>query len=545
MQVTTLINGVARVTFDSETAVKELSYESLEELNDKYLYVAVTVTESSAAKYKHRVPRKCCLDGARLNEYETCAQRVARVTIGPNCVRAFNECCIIATKIRQEGFIKPMQLGRIRICVADTLKAKVFKDVFLEMNIPYSVVRGEQIQLKGTVYNYRTSGTMFCVKMSTVEGICTSGGSAISHQASKYSKCVRQRLEGSSSHLVTFSLLPLEIGLHSINFSLETSFGREILVKTLRVVGTLPVEAQERTLYLTAFSVIGIRKAIDICPLMKINTALAKADSFLLEKALPSKSTFTLAIVAYALSLGDKTHPQFRSVVSALKREALVKGDPPFYRFWKDTLQHTDSSVPNSGSAGMVETTAYALLTSLNLKETNYVNPIIKWLSEEQRYGGGFYSTQDTINAIEGLTEYSLLAKQLHLNMDINVSYKHKGDFYQYKMTEKNFLGRPVEVPVNDDLIITTGFSNGLATVYVKTVVHKTSISDEFCSFYLKIDTQDIDGDAAAEKDSEITFIRKMSCANADLVKGKQYLIMGKEALQIKHNFSFRYQDHM
>lgn len=42
----------------------------------------------------------------------------------------------------------------------------------------------------------------------------------------------------------------------------------------------------------------------------------------------------------------------------------------------------------------MVETTAYALLTSLNLKDINYVNPIIKWLSEEQRYGGGFYSTQ-------------------------------------------------------------------------------------------------------------------------------------------------------
>lgn len=30
--------------------------------------------------------------------------------------------------------------------------------------------------------------------------------------------------------------------------------------------------------------------------------------------------------------------------------------------------------------------------------------------------------------------------------MDINISYKHKGDFYNYKITEKNFLGRPVEV---------------------------------------------------------------------------------------------------
>ncbi|KAM7316887.1 hypothetical protein ACRRTK_024618 [Alexandromys fortis] len=1019
--LTFLTNANADDSHQHDESCKEI----LRPKRDVYTLLQKKI-EEQAAKYKHQVPKKCCFDGAQHNIHETCAQRVARVTIGPNCVRAFNECCIIATKIRQEASLKLVQLGRMHmktllpamkadirsyfpeswlwevhhvfkrnqlqvvlpdslttwevqgigisdngICVADTRKAKVLKDIFLEMNIPYSVVRGEQIQLKGTVYNYRTSGTMFCVRMSAAEGICTSGGSTGSQQASRSSRCARQTIKGSSTHLVTFSLLPLEIGLHSINFSLETAFGREILVKTLRVVpegvkresyagvtldpkgiygianrrkefpyripldlvpktsvkrilsvkglligeflstvlskegidilthlprgsaeaeimsvvpvfyvfhyleagshwnmfypdslarkqslqkkmreglvsissyrnrdysysmwkggsastwltaftlrvlgqvakyvkqdqnsicnsllwlvekrqlengsfqenseympiklqGTLPAEAQENALYLTAFSVIGIRKAMDICPLMKIDTALTKADSFLLAKALTSKSTFTLAIVAYALSLGDKTHPQFRSIVSALKREASVKAvclcsptsvnhlsvlsgvcqppvlsgvcqpsvlsgicqpsvlsgicqppvlssicqsavcalslasvsrlcspafvsrlcspafvsrlcspasvsDPPIYRFWKDTHQSADSPGPNSGTAGMVETTAYALLTCLNLKETYYVNPIIKWLSEEQRYGGGFYSTQDTVNAIEGLTEYSLLAKQLHLNMDINVSYKHKGEFYHYKVTEKNFLGRPVEVPLNDDLVVTTGYSNGLATVHVKTVVYKTSVSEEFCSFHLKIDTQDIDGvfetcdtclikhlgelesvprtdkvtsgagceelwdkgdtlipsrdflcvrfrifelfqvgflnpatftvyeyhrpdkqctmfystsdsrlqrmcegaacrcmeadcgqlqaeldlsisadkrketackpeiaygEAAAEKDSEITFIRKMSCGNAALVKGKQYLIMGKEALQIKHNFSFKY----
>lgn len=71
-------------------------------------------------------------------------------------------------------------------------------------------------------------------------------------------------------------------------------------------------------------------------------------------------------------------------------------GNPPIYRFWKDDPQQKDSSAPNAGTAQMVETTAYALLTCLSLKEMNYVNPIIKWLSEEQRYGGGFYSTQVT-----------------------------------------------------------------------------------------------------------------------------------------------------
>ncbi|KAK2120246.1 hypothetical protein P7K49_001632 [Saguinus oedipus] len=46
-------------------------------------------------------------------------------------------------------------------------------------------------------------------------------------------------------------------------------------------------------------------------------------------------------------------------------------------------------------------------------------------------------------------------------------------------------------------------------------------------------------GEAIAEKNSEITFIKKVTCSNAELVNGRQYLIMGKEALQIKYNFSF------
>ncbi|XP_058528625.1 complement C5 [Ochotona princeps] len=723
----------------------------------------------AAAKYKHKMIKDCCYHGAHLNKDESCEQRAARITIGPKCVKAFSECCIIATEFRANMSHKNIQLGRLHtmpllpvskpevrsyfpeswlwevhhvsrrsqlqlvlpdslttweiqgvgisdsgLCVADTLKAKVFKDVFLEMNIPYSVVRGEQIQLKGTVYNYRTSGMMFCVKMSAVEGICTSGNPGSERQGRRPPACVRQRVEGSSTHLVTFSVLPLETGLHSINFSLETPFGGETLVKTLRVVpegvkreshagvtldpkgiygvisrrkefpyripldlvpktnvqrilsvkglligevlsavlsqeginilthlpkgsaeaelmsvapvfyvfhyletgnhwnifsdshtkkqnlkkkmkegivsilsyrntdhsysmwkgasastwltafalrvlgqvnkyieqnknsicnslywliencqlengsfrensnyqpiklqGTLPEEARENSLYLTAFAVIGIRKAYDICPLVKVSTALMKAENFLLENSLQAKSTFTLAIAAYALSLGDRTHSQFRSIASTLKRAALVKGgNPPIYRFWKDGLQQNkETSTPNAGTAGMVETTAYALLTYLNLKEMNYVNPIIKWLTEEQRYGGGFYSTQDTINAIEGLTEYSLLTKQLQLNMDINVSYKNKGNFQHYKMTEKNFLGRPVEVPVDDDLVISTGHSNGLATVHVTTIVHKTSTSEEICSFHLKIDTQDIDA-SHYNGYSKLGYKRIIACAS-------------------------------
>lgn len=68
----------------------------------------------SVAKYKHTVVKKCCYDGAFLNDDENCEKRAARIQIGPNCVRAFKECCNIAKQHRDEESHKKIQLGRLR-----------------------------------------------------------------------------------------------------------------------------------------------------------------------------------------------------------------------------------------------------------------------------------------------------------------------------------------------------------------------------------------------------------------------------------------------
>uniref|UniRef100_A0A8C2YUG1 Anaphylatoxin-like domain-containing protein n=1 Tax=Chinchilla lanigera TaxID=34839 RepID=A0A8C2YUG1_CHILA len=63
------------------------------------------------AKYKHAVLRKCCYDGARRNDDESCEQRGARITIGPRCIRAFKECCLLANEIRAEESLKHKYLA--------------------------------------------------------------------------------------------------------------------------------------------------------------------------------------------------------------------------------------------------------------------------------------------------------------------------------------------------------------------------------------------------------------------------------------------------
>ncbi|NWS06957.1 CO5 protein, partial [Motacilla alba] len=281
----------------------------------------------------------------------------------------------------------------------------------------------------------------------------------------------------------------------------DGSFSEFSNYQPVKLQGTLPREAKEKSLYLTAFSIIGIDKSMKICPTQKIHDARSRAGDYLVQNVQLAQSPFTMAITAYALALLDPNHIAARATFSALKREAFVTGDPPICRFWKDAFK-AQQPTPSSVTAQMVETTAYALLTTLLRGDSDYAKPIIKWLSEEQRYGGGFYSTQDTINALEALTEYSLLVKRLRLDMDVKVSYKNGGPLNLFKLTEDNFVGRTMTVPLEDDLYVSTGSSTGIATVNVRTVYNTIGTSEDSCNFELKIVPKRDDG-----KGSEILWL--------------------------------------
>uniref|UniRef100_A0A8C3UYT4 Complement C5 n=1 Tax=Catharus ustulatus TaxID=91951 RepID=A0A8C3UYT4_CATUS len=879
-------------------------------------------------KYRDPVSQKCCMSGVKNYPVsETCRQRAQRIRGSQKCISAFTDCCEFANKLRLEEPNKILILARMHfealleldeaqvrsyfpeswlwevhqvssrskslsvtlpdslttwevqgvgisdkgICVAAPLEMTVVKDVFLSIYVPYSVVRGEQIELKGSVYNHKASAIKYCVQIAAGDGVCTFGDSASARW--RMQSCQFKNLDAGSSSAVTFRILPLELGLHTVNFTLLTPRNSEIVVKTLRVVpegikrelhagftldpqgvygsmkrrqefrykvplnlvpkthidrtvsvkghllgeviatvlsprglqmltslprgsaeaelmsiapvfyvfhyleqldnwrllgpetlksrtqmrrkmkegivsissfrnadssysmwkngqastwltafalrilgqvnqyidldqmsvcdsllwlidncqmpdgsfnefsnyqpvklqGTLPREAKEKSLYLTAFCIIGIDKSMKICPTQKIQDARSRAGGYLEQNMQLAQSPFTMAITAYALALLDPNQRAAREAFSALKREAFVTGDPPIYRFWKDAFKTQDQPTPSSVTAQMVETTAYALLTTLLRGDENYAKPIIKWLSEEQRHGGGFYSTQDTINALEALTEYSLLVKRLNLDMDVRVSYKNGGALKVFKLTEDNFVGRTMTAPLEDDLYVSTGSSTGIATVNVSIwnelilalmspryrpsareprsgsahavmdiglvsgveanpedlstlasgvdqLIADYEIKDghvllqidsvpahqflcvEFriselfqvgmlnpatftvyeyhapgvCSsssqpclpfscawchsavyrvnilsrseegFFVKYSANLLDlykrGQAFAQKNNEITFVKKKTCTDVELSPGEQYLIMGKEALKISIGYSFRFQ---
>ncbi|NXN37137.1 CO5 protein, partial [Rhinoptilus africanus] len=120
---------------------------------------------------------------------------------------------------------------------------------------------------------------------------------------------------------------------------------------------------------------------------------------------------------------------------------------------------------------------------------------------------------QDTINALEALTEYSLLVKRLDLDMNVKVAYKNYGDLDLFKLTEDNFVGRTMTVPLDDDIYVSTGSSTGIATVNVRTVYNTIGTSEESCNFELKIIPKRDDGKALIGKEDGEPLGRLEACA--------------------------------
>ncbi|XP_041530950.1 complement C5-like isoform X1 [Microtus oregoni] len=102
----------------SLTPVSDLQHEV--EIQDEAQGVSLQSTDyleqkirEQAATYKHPVVKKCCYDGARHSEHETCEQRAERVKkTGPNCVQAFTQCCTMATQIRANDTFKHIHVLR-------------------------------------------------------------------------------------------------------------------------------------------------------------------------------------------------------------------------------------------------------------------------------------------------------------------------------------------------------------------------------------------------------------------------------------------------
>uniref|UniRef100_A0A8C7QJY1 Complement C5 n=1 Tax=Oncorhynchus mykiss TaxID=8022 RepID=A0A8C7QJY1_ONCMY len=636
----------------------------------------------------------CCWQGLhQIPTLDTCAHRANRLKVKlpsdvKKCRAVFTECCdyslqllqtssdhvlarmailfdLMPTQIRSyfpESWlweVQPVRSGQITlnrnlpdslttweikavgvfkkegICVADPIKVSVTQAVSVDVPLPYSMVRGEQIELRGSVYNQAEDNIKYCVTLTAGAGVCLFQGKPTKDDGIKTTNCDKTSLlESGSVGLVTFTLMALEVGSHTLTFTLHTDKSRfnDQIVKTIRVVPegirtedlsggkldpqglygmgsmlfhispvsssphllgeilgevlailnnpdglrqlvnlpsgsaegeimrVLPiyfvyhylettgrwdimgleehnsplelkrkiregitsilsfkrprefsysmwkdkeastwltalvvktlgqvdkyvkvdsdmlsnsifwlinkaqnedgsfrefsfcprvqgasVDSVDQSVFFTSFVMIGIKTAMSVenCGFL----ALKRAAGYISDHAPRVKSLYAKAVAAYALTLDDRDSMQSVILYDGLEKQAREKGNPVEYRYWHEIDARLNPLKPDKASAQTVETTSYVLLTGLIKAKHNYALPIINWLTQDQRYGGGFHSTQDTILTLEALTEYSKVVKYTKLDLLIEASYiKTREQLGKIVLTQKKPVGKPIEV---------------------------------------------------------------------------------------------------
>uniref|UniRef100_A0A3P9P5V8 Alpha-2-macroglobulin-like n=1 Tax=Poecilia reticulata TaxID=8081 RepID=A0A3P9P5V8_POERE len=113
-------------------------------------------------------------------------------------------------------------------------------------------------------------------------------------------------------------------------------------------------------------------------------------------------NTYTTALLAYVFTLAGDMETR-NHLLQHLDSVAIKDGN---FIHWSQTATETSASLS-------VEISSYVLLaklsSSLTAEDLGYTSAIVRWLTTQQNYYGGFSSTQDTVVALQALSLYSNL----------------------------------------------------------------------------------------------------------------------------------------
>uniref|UniRef100_A0A8D2L9L0 Complement C3 n=1 Tax=Varanus komodoensis TaxID=61221 RepID=A0A8D2L9L0_VARKO len=220
--------------------------------------------QNKAAQYQDQQLRKCCEDGMRDNPMgHSCEKRTRYIDDQhvPECQNVFLECCHYIRDIRHtlqrddqlflarskiSSKVVPFYLkdsittwevlavsisDTKGICVADPYEITVMKDFFIDLRLPYSVVRNEQVEIRGVIYNYVERDIKVRVELIHNPAFCSA-----STAKQRYQHVLN--IKGMSSIAVPFVIVPLKMGLHDVEVKAAVwgQYVSDGVKKKLRVV---------------------------------------------------------------------------------------------------------------------------------------------------------------------------------------------------------------------------------------------------------------------------------------------------------------------
>ncbi|KAI1295385.1 Complement C3 [Halotydeus destructor] len=237
---------------------------------------------------------------------------------------------------------------------------------------------------------------------------------------------------------------------------------------------------------LTAFVLISVRECARTKEMTfaaheanALENAAQKAETFLISKEgsiIAKRDAFRMALVAYSLTLSPEPSLSNR-MISALKQ--IANTDPAWNTmYWRNLFQ--------------IETTAYALLAIMNSGQRNSADllAISNYLNAQKSFTGTFESTQDTIVALEALSEWYGLqidkTDDMKLICNISADSNRMQRSIEFNRNNAMVMQRFKWRPINDNLEMVT-HGNGLGQVSVKLAYNVLEPPEKLCRFDIKI----------------------------------------------------------
>lgn len=206
--------------------------------------------------------------------------------------------------------------------------------------------------------------------------------------------------------------------------------------------------------------------------------------NYLNSQANKISDNFALAISAYALSLGSLEHLNAsRQFVTELDINAIKKDDT--MHWYREAKQLKTSESPSIN----VEIASYAMMAYINVGRGEEALKIMKWLMTQMNDLGGFYSTTDTVIALQAL---AMIAERFHsknINVNSKLSYENGRSFLSVFNSDNALLQQSKDI--EGDARNFRCVANGTGLAYLQVIAsYNTKLLDSSKQFNLSANVQ-------------------------------------------------------
>ncbi|XP_022108952.1 complement C3-like [Acanthaster planci] len=247
---------------------------------------------------------------------------------------------------------------------------------------------------------------------------------------------------------------------------------------------------------LTAYVLISLLECN--CQTVAKNASVANATSFLEGQLIALTRPYAIAITSYALALAGSG--KAGRAIQKLKGIAIYDEATNTRHWGSDDSSFGAGPKPywysNRPKAIEVETTSYAVLALLQQNEIQYTHAIINWLTNQENYEGGFVSTQDTVIALQALSEYAIQTDQSTVDINCHVTCQESNFEESYLLKPHNSMIRQhsqLSLPesVSEFVVTFDSQGNGMGQMKFESSYHVPEPDHRKCDFELVINGQE------------------------------------------------------